>query len=995
MFCDRSDLRTESDVEQKLLWALLTTPYPSGLAYLPAEVHTKANIRRLTIGKGSSQKLYFPDYVVVLSGLPVCVVEAKAPGEPLAPALGEARLYAMELNALFPAGLNPCNRVLACNGEDLLASSWDSAEPEYQLKLEALDVSDSRFAAFIETACRKALQAHADSLRARFAEKPLVKPTHLLGGMSVRNEQVGQNSFGASLVGEYGHLFNPSNRRDRAHVVKNAYVPSKRRERYVEPIDRLIRAAAPPTLEHVPIVEDTASPREITSRLAEGGRALENQILLLIGSVGSGKSTFVDYLSEVALPEEVRARSAWIRVDLNRAPLELAHAYDWVADRVSAELRDTRPDLDFDALETLQKVYGPELARLKKGPLALLPADAIEYKTRLSDELGRLQHDKLATAQALIRYICGNTNRLLVLALDNCDKRTRDEQLTMFQIAQWVQSQFRCLVILPLRDVTYDLHGREPPLDTALKDLVFRIEPPRFAEVLQRRVLLALKELQGDGPAKALSFTLPNGMRVEYPTSDLGMYLTCILNSLFAYDRYVRRMIAGVAGRDVRKALEIFLDFCRSGHIDEGEIYKIRQLEGRYTLPFGIVARVLLRVNRRFYDGDQSHLKNLFQCDPEDPLPNHFVRLSILRWLDFRVREKGPIGVRGYHRFGELLKQLIPFGYDPRRLRTEALYLLKEKCITAEHQRVDHLADEDLIRLSPSGSVHLTLVTNADFVAACAEDTWCSEHAVAERIARRIGSGGPKQHFSWPTIRGNAQAFLEYLQRRAAATAIHPKSYLTDEAVAAVDPTRDLGTAIASLDHDAYRHIVPGKVFVGGIPYGSTRPEFVALLSSRGLTPRDTSLPIDTATGRARGFSILTFATHEEASHAVSGLDGLEWKGRRLAADYSYEETSSEVARPTRHRDPPIFTGSDTVRIFVANVAYSVDDAQLSKFFSDAGYMVVDAFLVKDTASRVSKGYGFVTLGGGVALERVITDMNARSLNGRDIRVAGADPKKP
>ena len=30
------------------------------------------------------------------------------------------------------------------------------------------------------------------------------------------------------------------------------------------------------------------------------------------------------------------------------------------------------------------------------------------------------------------------------------------------------------------------------------------------------------------------------------------------------------------AGRDVRRALEIFLDFCNSGHIGEDEIYKIR-----------------------------------------------------------------------------------------------------------------------------------------------------------------------------------------------------------------------------------------------------------------------------------------------------------------------------------------------------------------------------------------------------------------------------------
>lgn len=39
-----------------------------------------------------------------------------------------------------------------------------------------------------------------------------------------------------------------------------------------------------------------------------------------------------------------------------------------------------------------------------------------------------------------------------------------------------------------------DLHRNEPPLDTAQKDLVFRIEPPRFTEVLSSRIALATNE---------------------------------------------------------------------------------------------------------------------------------------------------------------------------------------------------------------------------------------------------------------------------------------------------------------------------------------------------------------------------------------------------------------------------------------------------------------------------------------------------------------------
>src|ERR1019366_3680997 len=244
--------------------------------------------------------------------------------------------------------------------------------------------------------------------------------------------------------------------------------------------------------------------------------------------------------------------------------------------------------------------------------------------------------------KSIARYTCAGPEKLLVIVLDNCDKRTRDEQLMVFRVAQWVRTEFRCLVVLPLRDVTFDRHRHEPPLDTALKGLTFRIEPPSFIEVLQARVHLALKEMEATAQtAPKLSYVLTNGMLVSYPASDQAVYLASILRSLYAHDRFVRRIMTGLAGRDVRRALEIFLDFCMSGHIGEDEIYKIRYFEGRYVLPLSVVARVLLRMQRRFYDGDKGYIKNLVQCNIDDALPDHFARVAILHWLERRQMLQG------------------------------------------------------------------------------------------------------------------------------------------------------------------------------------------------------------------------------------------------------------------------------------------------------------------------------------------------------------------
>lgn len=520
-----SELNTESDVEQKLIWPLLVQPFPDGLGLLSGDVSTKLNLRRFEIGKGASRKLYFPDYIVALAGLPVLVIEAKAVGVSIEEALQEARLYAQEVNALYPHAINPCGRVIACNGSSLWSSPVDTATPDVMLKHAELVSTNKGFAELLALCRREALQTQVDHVRRRFRPSSLVRPLELVGGLSIQNQQVPQNSFGATIAGDYGHIFNPKTPEDRALIVHHAYVPSLRRQRLVEPIDRLIRNAVAPAAARLPALADSSHPQEIAEALRDRKR-LENQIMLLVGSVGVGKSTFVDYVSLVALPADVRENTVWLRVNLNEAPLSPDLAYRWVAEGITEEVRRQFPDIDFDDIEVLQKVFGPELNVFRKGPVKLLDSSSQEYKVRLADYILELQRDPVKVAKSTARYVCSGPGRLLVVVLDNCDKRTRDEQLLMFQVATWLQKEFRCLVVLPLRDITYDLYSRVPPLDTALKHLVFRIEPPAFADVLQLRVRLALEEMAQREPSRRqLTFQLPSGAKIVYPAEDQALYL--------------------------------------------------------------------------------------------------------------------------------------------------------------------------------------------------------------------------------------------------------------------------------------------------------------------------------------------------------------------------------------------------------------------------------------------------------------------------------------
>lgn len=244
-----------------------------------------------------------------------------------------------------------------------------------------------------------------------------------------------------------------------------------------------------------------------------------------------------------------------------------------------------------------------------------------------------------------------------------------------------------------------------PPLDTALKDMVFRIEPPLFQAILQSRIQMALNSIAAKGN-RTLRYALPNGMHVDYPASEQAYYLSSIMRSIFEHGLHVRRLIVGLSGRNMRRALEIFLEFCTSGHIGEEEFFKIRQSKGQYVLPLRLVTTVLLRLNQRYYSSTHAYLKNILSIDEHDARTNYFTRLMIIRFLLKKMDQFGPKRLKGYEQIGSIREKLSGFGVEESVFDRELEALVRGLCVVTEDFRVENLSHEDLVALAPAGLVH-------------------------------------------------------------------------------------------------------------------------------------------------------------------------------------------------------------------------------------------------------------------------------------------------
>jgi len=84
------------------------------------------------------------------------------------------------------------------------------------------------------------------------------------------------------------------------------------------------------------------------------------------------------------------------------------------------------------------------------------------------------------------------------------------------------------------------------------------------------------------------------------------------------------------------------------------------------------------------------------------------------------------------------------------------------------------------------------------------------------------------------------------------------------------------------------------KLYVGNLSYDTTEDELKEFFSQAG-TVEETTIIVNRATGRSKGFGFVEMSTEEEAQNAMASLNRQELDGRNIVV---------EEARPMKPRRP-------------------------------------------------------------------------------------------
>ena len=328
--------------------------------------------------------------------------------------------------------------------------------------------------------------------------------------------------------------------------------------------------------------------------------------VLVLGPVGTGKTTFLQYTRKVKAadyfaPKVNAPYPHWIYVEF-RSFASSENARDYIFSKLFEYLKSDAYFSEYKAC--IEPAYREEISSLRRGPAYLVAKDAEKFDA-LVTELIRKEYESVTRyVERLIRHAAKKAPVFLVV--DNIDQiETEKLESELFRDVLAVGQSLGVNIIMSMRESTYAKYRSAPVFDAYDFDPI-QIDTPKISSVLSKRFQLAKFLLSG----KSGSFTAENGAHVT--VEDASIFVDLVQSSVLGTE--VGHMIEVLATDDVRLALRMTRQFLETGYTNPGRALEFYRQNKTYVLPIHEAFRAILQGGAAVYRESTSTIGNPFDA---------------------------------------------------------------------------------------------------------------------------------------------------------------------------------------------------------------------------------------------------------------------------------------------------------------------------------------------------------------------------------------------
>ena len=355
-----------------------------------------------------------------------------------------------------------------------------------------------------------------------------------------------------------------------------------------------------------------------------------DNVMILFGGRGSGKSTFLKRFLFHQRPIEFDIYSKIALVDLIDSPQTLEELTKEIWNRVLKSI-------DQDSIKSgdrsqILELFSKEFEIYQKQILNGLQENDSEYQRLVRDFISNSLEDVKLFAEK-ISTNWKTKNKGLIIFLDNMDQLSIDLQDVCYLTAVEIAKKLSCLVIISMREERFYNAKAKGVLD-AYHTPGYHLSAPVVPDVLIKR-LNYIKEKLTYTPDVDFEYSIKS----DADLSTIQNFLQICIYQLAKDDSNLSKFIRYATHGDVRQALEFFKGFISSGYTNVDEISQRKY----WTFQTHQVIKPMMAPDRIFYDESLSKIPNIYQLR-NDNNSSHFTGLRILDLLDNKYGGKTSTG---------------------------------------------------------------------------------------------------------------------------------------------------------------------------------------------------------------------------------------------------------------------------------------------------------------------------------------------------------------
>lgn len=560
------------------------------------------------------------------------------------------------------------------------------------LIFDSLEDIDDRFVEFYNCLSKDSIIENSGF---DFLKEEETKAQIVTSNIPSKDGELIRNSLSSALTPLINDLFGEIykyNELDDKILIEHCFVENEEIKKNKSDIEKLF-ADKPRTLNEIIPGRNTKNLAEsIKSEIGNDVISSKNinppKPIIIVGSKGAGKTTFINYLFKLSFGEDFLKTRPYVYIDFRSyTENDFLNIDEKIINDTLSYLYDRYAEYELYSLKVLKRIYIHDIHKKDASTWAYNKLnDQAKYNEVLNLFLEQKQDDYQNHFIKLSEYLIRERGQRFCLIIDNADQFEMDVQRKAFLFAQSINIKAKCAVIISLREGYYYAWRNKPPFD-AFASNVYHVTAPPYREVLKRRIEYALQNFNLSGRTIGI---VGSSLRVDYGNDSLRDFILSVENTLFVKENSkMLEFLEETTYPNIREGLEIFKSFLLSGHTNVDQ-YIMRQqatTKSENIVPIWEFVKAIALENKKYYNHTVSRIFNVFY--PVEGSNSHFLKLKILYYLRFQLDTLGY--KEKYTSIRKIVDDFSQANYKVKIIMAELNLLLRSSLVEDE----DTLSDKD------------------------------------------------------------------------------------------------------------------------------------------------------------------------------------------------------------------------------------------------------------------------------------------------------------